>query len=174
MSSLPLFGSVLRLLKPIIEQFQTPRSDIRIERHANDLGSIKNEDRIVVVNWDFTALNDGRRDGHLAKPVLQHAEFTTAGGRTETVNPSEIGSGNVRLEYREKNENKVVALSNDKIRIMHKLPASKGIHDYVTNYSAMTFQYTVLVEDGSTPYEVEAEATLDIDGVSIEANHGQL
>lgn len=156
----------LAVLEFLVKIFRKPRSKIRIEQLTDDALSIDANTRPdwVQLRWDLTAINDGRRDGQLASPVFEDATFSTQ-DRQEMVTPDDIGKGSVGIEFREKTESKVSRLSNDKIRIVHDLSKHEGIHEYITDFDTMTFRYSVMVEDGSIPYLIEAEATEDVSGI---------
>ena len=97
------------------------------------------------------------------------ATFSTD-GQDNLVTPDEIGRGSVSIQFQEKDEEKVVSLSNDKIRIDHRLSKQMEIHEYISEYDTMTFRYSIMVEDGITPYKLEASATLDVSGITLRWN----
>jgi hypothetical protein len=155
----------------LLTHLRTPRSKIRIKQLSDDMIELdsNSQPEHVILKWDLTAINDGKRDGNLADPVFINATLS-ADGREELITPDDIGRGSVAIQFREKDEEKVVSLSNDKIRINHKLSKKMGIHEYISDYDTMTFRYSVMVEDGVTPYDVGVEGTWDISGNTIRWN----
>lgn len=155
----------------LLTHIRTPRSKIRIEQLSDDYAAVdgSSDPDFVTLGWDFTAINDGKRDGNLTDPVFLGATFAKNGQET-LITPEDIGRGSVEIEFREKEEQKVSSLSNDKIQVHHRLPKQMGIHECISEYDTIEFRYSVLVEDGVTPYKLNSSGILDISGVTLRWN----
>jgi hypothetical protein len=77
-----------------LTHIKTPRSKIRLDQLSDDACVVDSGDdsNWLTLRWDFTAINDGKRDGNLTDPVFEDATFH-AGGRSELVTPDDLGRG---------------------------------------------------------------------------------